>query len=1441
MKEMFKFEELSKGNDRFILENCLGEGVHARVFKAKDTQTGENVAVKIQNYNDENATIIQEEYRILKDFSDHPNLPHFYGVFSHANSTEIWFILELCEGGPVMDFVRGLVSLHRRMAEEHISLILKEVVKALNYLHENNVMHRDIKGSNVLLTSDGDVKLVDFGLCHVLKSPLGKTYSCLGSPDWMAPEVINMHGNLESNGYDSRADVWSLGILALELANGKSPYHNMHPSRAIFQIASNPPPGLDIPGNWSDTFKDFIDECLIKNPEHRPFMMELLEHPFFELVPDKYYYVYVITISVNSKTVFIYFQLNQELRILNDKFGQIGRETRNSETMLKSSLLKDGYDKPMEEMLVEDLCALDEINEETILQLLGKRMDMGQPCTYVGDVLLVLNPNEQQDIYGEKQHSEYQFKSRSDSAPHVFAVADSAYQAALHQDKVQHIIFTGESSSGKTTNFLHVIDHLLYLGKSDNINQERIKNAVNLIHAFIHASTPSNDYSTRAVIHAEINYGGSGKNTGAHFEVYQIEKWRVSSSDQNQPNFHMLYYFYDGIQASGELNKYLLADDRKCRYLRIPPNSKYDSRPRDNPKSNVKKFQKIIEILKDFEFSEEEIQSILNTLAAIIILGDIDFVENEEVEIENKECAMKVAQLLKVDEEKFVWTMLNSSNLKNNAAHVRDVLANTLYCRVVQYVVNIINIKLSYGRAIFGDKYSIKILDFYGFESFESNNFSEFLVNCTNEQMQYFYNQAVFAWEELESAEENVACQMLSYYNNKKALDEMLGSFSVLALIEEAAKENKSNRYILDGIKSKSQMFVSASDGNSFNLNHYAGTVTYDIINMKKSNQDLVPIDMVKLLRSTNDPVLKAFFTNKLNRMGNLCISLDEDLHQNNIIAIHRKYWQKNSKQFSQTAKLYSAAKTFKASSLELMKELSIAASGNGAHFVRCLRSDFTCNPKGFHKELVKQQLRALAVVETAVVRKRGYSHRITFSEFLKRYQFLAFDFDESIQVNKENCRLLLIRLNMENWVLGKSKVFLKYFNEEYLSRLYEKQVKKIIKIQSLIRSYLIKRRMCSKAKKSGKEFVHFKFEYQHFVVGKKDSEKDKNDKAEEEAAVTIQRAYRNYYGKKYDSTKEQIDNDSKKLVRYFYTKWRSKSVYQVLLQYRASQYQDLYNLSQQVHLYNQYVINELNSCGEIDLKSVDESAQMDTWLGHAKPPVLKLPFRLDNIPYYDTLAMCNFLSGRGIPEDEENWDSPFNWNTRESSSVSSQDYEEKVKMQLPKLPFNRQASDFTPLINDIDIIEDNKKSDLYVEHLNNINNITSAPANKDFEYIKAPVLKKTPKTKPADNHVNPITELESIGRRKATGDENDPPFNFQAMLRKTNYRRDLDDNFNEDKTSTKEDYIEKYEDDNKENIKVIKPSKKSSIEKSKVSFDEVHISTELAPGILLEGLVLDL
>lgn len=247
-----------------------------------------------------------------------------------------------------------------------------------------------------------------------------------------------------------------------------------------------------------------------------------------------------------------------------------------------------------------------------------------------------------------------------------------------------------------------------------------------------------------------------------------------------------------------------------------------------------------------------------------------------------------------------------------------------------------------------------------------------------------------------------------------------------------------------------------------FTVAHYTGKVTYDASEMPDKNRDFLPSEITESLRLSDNLIVKMLFTNKLDKTGNLIMCLD----QNNEINKRRYKFSKNAtNEYSQITKARTSISTFKALSLEMLKELSIGSGSGGTHFVRCIRTDLK-NRKNFNEQLVKQQIRALAVAETAQQRQVGYPHRISFSEFLRRYQLLAFDFNESVEMTKDNCRLLLIRLKLEKWNIGKSKVFLKYYNEEYLSRLYETHVKKIIKIQSILRRFLTTCRVSKQIKK---------------------------------------------------------------------------------------------------------------------------------------------------------------------------------------------------------------------------------------------------------------------------------------------------------------------------------------------------------------------------------------
>jgi myosin III len=259
---LLAYNSLPCPDGKFELQELIGTGVCAKVYKAIDLQANNrNVAIKIQKYEKDMKTHINEEYRILRDFSSHPNLPDFYGVYrkkgNNKEPDEVWFVLEFCEAGSIIDIIRSLQTINKRISEEHIAYILRETAKALLHLHENHIIHRDVCGSNILMTKEGEIKLCDFGLSRDTKSSSGKRATCIGSYAFMAPEVIvSAKGTL----YENRADVWSLGITAIELADGKTPFENMHPTRAMFQILRNPPPTLYRQSNWTQNFNDFIAE-----------------------------------------------------------------------------------------------------------------------------------------------------------------------------------------------------------------------------------------------------------------------------------------------------------------------------------------------------------------------------------------------------------------------------------------------------------------------------------------------------------------------------------------------------------------------------------------------------------------------------------------------------------------------------------------------------------------------------------------------------------------------------------------------------------------------------------------------------------------------------------------------------------------------------------------------------------------------------------------------------------------------------------------------------------------------------------------------------------------------------------------------------------------------------------------------------------------------------
>lgn len=268
--DMASNDIIDAGSDplaQFNLLERLGEGSYGAVYKAEEKSSHEFRAIKIVPVEKE-LDELMNEIKILKKCNSE-YITRYYGSYQHDD--DVWIVMEYCGGGSVSDI---MVSASMTLTEDLIAVVSAAVLKGLVYLHKNKNIHRDVKCGNVLLTAAGACKLADFGVSAQLNNTLSKKRTLIGTPFWMAPEVI------KEDDYDSKADVWSLGITAIEMAEGEPPYCNIHPMRAIFLIPMRAPAKLRDQANWSAVFHDFIATCLTKKVEDRPKAEALMKHEF---------------------------------------------------------------------------------------------------------------------------------------------------------------------------------------------------------------------------------------------------------------------------------------------------------------------------------------------------------------------------------------------------------------------------------------------------------------------------------------------------------------------------------------------------------------------------------------------------------------------------------------------------------------------------------------------------------------------------------------------------------------------------------------------------------------------------------------------------------------------------------------------------------------------------------------------------------------------------------------------------------------------------------------------------------------------------------------------------------------------------------------------------------------------------------------------------------
>jgi len=267
-------ELVSKEDPNALLKDQkkIGEGAAGEVFVARDTRSSEQVAIKKMPLNAQNMKLLITEIGIMKT-SLHPNIVSY--IDSYLVGEHIWVVMEFMGSGCLTEVLEQFEN-NVRMTEEQIAFVCLSTLRGLSYIHSLRRIHRDIKSDNILIGLDGSIKLADFGYAAQLTQEKQKRNTIVGTPYWMAPELIR------GQNYDVKVDIWSLGIMCMEMAEGEPPYMEFPPLRALFLITTKGIPDLKEPNQWSPEFRDFIAKCLEKDPERRPDANDMLKHAFMK-------------------------------------------------------------------------------------------------------------------------------------------------------------------------------------------------------------------------------------------------------------------------------------------------------------------------------------------------------------------------------------------------------------------------------------------------------------------------------------------------------------------------------------------------------------------------------------------------------------------------------------------------------------------------------------------------------------------------------------------------------------------------------------------------------------------------------------------------------------------------------------------------------------------------------------------------------------------------------------------------------------------------------------------------------------------------------------------------------------------------------------------------------------------------------------------------------
>ncbi|CAA7392349.1 unnamed protein product [Spirodela intermedia] len=620
---------------------------------------------------------------------------------------------------------------------------------------------------------------------------------------------------------------------------------------------------------------------------------------------------------------------------------------------------------------VDDLLQLSYLNEPSVLHNLRCRYSSDKIYTKAGPVLVAVNPFKEVSLYGNDILSAY--RQKTTDSPHVYAVADNAYNEMMRDEINQSIIISGESGAGKTETAKIAMQYLAALGGGNGIEYEVLQ-ANFILEAFGNAKTSRNHNSSRFGKLIEIHFSSSGKICGAKIQTFLLEKSRVVQRAMNERSYHIFYQLCAGAPPFLKERLNLKAAN-EYEYLKQSLCLTIDD------VNDAKRFHLLLEALDVVQIPKEDQEKVFAMLAAVLWLGNVSFsvVDNENhVEVEPNEGLSNSAKLLGCSVQNLILavstcriragkdTIIRKMTLAQ-AIDARDALAKSIYVSLFEWLIEQINKSLEVGKSHTGR--SISILDIYGFESFYKNSFEQFCINYANERLQQHFNRHLFKLEQEEYTLDGIDWTRVNFIDNTECLNlfekRPLGLLSLLD--EESTFPKATDLTFADKLREHlngNSCFKGERDG-AFRVCHYAGEVSYNTSGFLEKNRDPLHSHSIELLLSSSFQLPKLLASNLLGQSQKLSSPFG------------RSNGTDTQKQ--------GVCMKFKTQLFRLMQRLE----NTTPHFIRCIKPNDKQLPGLYENDIVLQQLRCCGVLEVVRISRAGYPTRMTHQNFAKRYGFL--------------------------------------------------------------------------------------------------------------------------------------------------------------------------------------------------------------------------------------------------------------------------------------------------------------------------------------------------------------------------------------------------------------------------------------------------------------------